>query len=90
MAIDISGEISKMIAEKNKENSKDEKKDPTELSDFQKSKIRDLERSVDDVKEAYYKLQREMKSTDSALSSLDIDFDDIAKDIEMEIKNTIK
>jgi hypothetical protein len=90
MKINIMGEIVKMVEEKNKEKSKDEKSEQLKLSDFQKGKIRDLEKSVEDLENDYYKYQRELKSAENTLSSLDIDFGDIVKDIEAEVKNIIK
>ena len=85
MKIDIMGEIVKMIEEKNKEKSKDEQAEQIKMSDFQKGKIRDLERSVESLEDAYYKYERELKSAENALSSLDIDFSDVENDIEREV-----
>jgi hypothetical protein len=90
MKIDIMSEIVKMVEEKNKEKSKDEKADQIKMSDFQKGKIRDLERSLDSLEQDFYKYQRELKSTDNSLASLDIDFSGIKKEIEKEIELIFK
>lgn len=90
MELNILGDVEKIIAEKNKKISKDEEIEQIKLSDFQRGKIRDLERSIDSFAGEYKNFSRLLGEVENQLDSIGVDFGSIRKKIDSEIDNIIK
>lgn len=81
MSLRLLDEVKRLLDEKNRNKKEDEEK--LKLSGSQESKIRDLERRLDDFEDAYRRFQ-------GIKGELDVDFDGIRDDIQDELSKIVK